>query len=361
MITFTNLHKINKIFYFTTLGLYLFVYFGMLFQIVLGIVQITIAIILLAKMRELSKEKKRKIKLYWLLVVITFLLILTNSAYVNDLGNFICLFLFPMLIATYFYFLTANITSDSFLKAEWKNLALFNYEVDAKILEKYIPSGTEIDLWNNKCYVSLVGFMFRNTKVLGLKVPFHINFEEVNLRFYVKRFENGEWKRGVVFIKEIVPKKAITFIANTLYQEHYETQKMRHEIIENENTNTFVYQWKNKENWNTIQLETQKHPTEIVTNSEAEFITEHYFGYTKIDDEITFEYKVQHPRWKQFKVIDHKIDIDFQENYGNDFEFLETTIPNSIFLAEGSAIEVKNKRKLEIAHLFTPRGLNYEY
>ena len=361
MITFTNLHKINKIFYFTTLGLYLFVYFGMLFQIVLGIVQITIAIILLAKMREHSKEKKRKIKLYWLLVVTAFLLILTNSVYGNDLGNFICLFLFPMLIATYFYFLTANITSDSFLKAEWKNLALFNYEVDAKILEKYIPSGIEIDLWNNKCYVSLVGFMFKNTKVLGLKVPFHINFEEVNLRFYVKRFENGEWKRGVVFIKEIVPKKAISFIANTLYQENYETQKMRHEIIENENTNIFIYQWKNKANWNSIQLETEKNQTEIAIDSEAEFITEHYFGYTKIDKEITFEYEVQHPRWEQFEVISHKIDIDFRETYGRDFEFLQIQNPISVFLAKGSAIEVKNKRKLAIEDLFIPRGLNYEY
>ncbi len=210
--TFTTLHKINKIFYFTTLGLYLLVYFGMLFQIVLGIVQITLAIILLAKMKELSKEKKRKIQLYWLLVVTDFLLIVINSITGNDLGNFICIFLFPMAIATYFYFLTANITSDSFLKAEWKNLALFNYEVDPKILEKYLPSGTEIDLWNNKCYISLVSFMFRNTKVLGVKIPFHVNFEEVNLRFYVKRFENGEWKRGVVFIKEIVPKKAITLL-----------------------------------------------------------------------------------------------------------------------------------------------------
>lgn len=344
--TFTTLHKINKIFYFTTLVLYLLIYFGMLFQIVLGIVQITIGIILLTKMKELSKEKKRKILLYWLLVFTAFILILCSYTLENVLGNFVIIFLFPMLIATYFYFLTANITSDSFLKAEWKNLALFNYEVDARILEKYVPVGTEIDLWNNKCYVSLVGFMFKNTKVLGVKIPFHVNFEEVNLRFYVKRFENGEWKRGVVFIKEIVPKKAITFIANTLYQEHYETQKMNHEIIENDTTQTFVYQWRNNEKWNTIELETEKKPTEIEIDSEAEFITEHYFGYTKIDEENTFEYEVQHPRWKQFRVLNHKIDVDFQENYGNDFEFLETTIPTSIFLAKGSAIEVKNKCKL---------------
>lgn len=235
----------------------------------------------------------------------------------------------------------------NFLKAEWKNLALFNYEVDAGILEKYVPTGTEIDIWNNKCYVSLVGFMFKNTKVLGLKVPFHINFEEVNLRFYVKRFENGEWKRGVVFIKEIVPKKAITFIANTLYQEHYETQKMRHQIIETENTNTFIYQWNNKEKWNSIQLETRKKPTEIEIGSEAEFITEHYFGYTKINDQLTFEYEVTHPRWEQLEVINHSTDVDFAKTYGSDFEFLQTTNPTSVFLAKGSKIGVKNKRKLE--------------
>jgi len=235
----------------------------------------------------------------------------------------------------------------NFLKAEWKNLALFNYEVDAKILEQYLPAGTEIDIWENKCYVSLVGFMFKNTKILGIKVPLHVDFEEVNLRFYVKRFENGEWKRGVVFIKEIVPKKAITFIANTLYQEHYETQKMRHEIIEAKNTNTFIYQWKNKNQWNTIQLQTAKTPREIEINSEAEFITEHYFGYTKIDTETTFEYEVQHPRWEQLEVLNYKIDIDFQENYGNDFGVLKNTVPTSVFLAKGSDIKVKNKRKLK--------------
>ena len=236
----------------------------------------------------------------------------------------------------------------NFLKAEWKNLALFNYEIDAEILEKYLPAGTEIDIWNNKCYVSLVGFMFKNTKVLGLKVPFHVDFEEVNLRFYVKRFENGEWKRGVVFIKEIVPKKAITFIANTLYQEHYETQKMRHETVENENTNTFIYQWKNDKEWNTIEIETKKDVSKIEIDSEAEFITEHYFGYTKIDEETTFEYEVTHPRWEQFEVINHRIDIDFEKNYGNDFGFLQTQKPTSVFLAEGSKITVKNKRKIEL-------------
>lgn len=236
----------------------------------------------------------------------------------------------------------------SFLTAHWKNLALINYEVDAKILDKYVPMGTEIDLWNNKCYVSLVGFMFNDTKLLGLKIPFHTNFEEINLRFYVKRLENGEWKRGVVFIKEIVPKKAITFIANTFYQEHYQTNNMRHAVAENSYSRTFSYQWQNDNQWNSIQLETKLDLSVIGLNSEAEFITEHYFGYTKYDQNTTFEYEVTHPRWEQFEIINYKIEVDFENNYGKDFIFLNETKPISVFLAKGSKITVENKKKIRL-------------
>lgn len=239
----------------------------------------------------------------------------------------------------------------NFLNAQWKNLALINYEIDANILEKYLPAGTELDIWNGRCYVSLVGFLFKETKVLGIKIPFHVDFEEVNLRFYVKRFENGVWKRGVVFIKEIVPKKAITFIANILYQEHYETQKMTHKVVENNETKAFIYQWKKDKNWNTIHLETKKDCKEIEMDSEVEFITEHYFGYTKINKKTTFEYEVTHPRWEQLEVLKHHVDIDFENTYGTDFGFLQNQKPTSVFLATGSKITVKNKRKLEFLNV----------
>lgn len=234
----------------------------------------------------------------------------------------------------------------SFLTAQWNNLALINYEIDAKILENYIPKGTEIDNWNGKCYISLVGFMFENVKLLGMKIPFHINFEEVNLRFYVKRFENNEWKRGVVFIKEIVPKPALTLVANTIYKEHYQTLPMKHSITENLDSKDFVYQWKTKNKWNTILVETEKNPIEIEVNSEAEFITEHYFGYTKVNDEKTFEYEVKHPRWEQLKVVNHKIDVDFESVYGSELKFLNNQKPISVMLAVGSEISVENKKQI---------------
>ena len=134
----------------------------------------------------------------------------------------------------------------SFLKAEWRKLIMINYEVSPEILQKYVPKGTELDFFEGKCYVSVVGFMFLNTKLLGMKIPFHSNFEEVNLRFYVKREVDGEIKRGVVFVKEIVPKPALTFVANTVYKENYETLPMKHSWNILEDSLTVDYQWKMK-------------------------------------------------------------------------------------------------------------------
>ena len=171
----------------------------------------------------------------------------------------------------------------SFLNAEWRKLALANYEIDPVILQPFVPHGTELDLWNGKCYVSLVGFMFLNTKMLGMKIPFHINFEEVNLRFYVKRAEIGETKRGVVFIKEIVPKFAITAIANLVYKEHYETLKMKHSWQEVDEQLKVEYGWKKKGKWYSFKVTAENVADSFPEGGETEFITEHYWGYSSRD------------------------------------------------------------------------------
>lgn len=235
----------------------------------------------------------------------------------------------------------------SFLNAEWRKLAFANYVIDPNILTKYVPPGTELDIWEGKCYVSLIGFMFENVKMLGIKVPFHVNFEEVNLRFYVKRLENNTWKRGVVFIKEIVPKPALTFVANTLYKEHYETLPMRHEWKETATNRSVDYQWKKKGQWQSFKVTAELTSTEIPANSETEFITEHYWGYAKVNDTKSNEYEVTHPKWRQYKVIDSEIKVDFKAVYGSDFEFLNNLAPASVMLAEGSEITVEGKKTIK--------------
>ena len=221
-----------------------------------------------------------------------------------------------------------------------------NYEVDPEVLKNYLPPKTELDLWNGTHYVSLVGFMFLNTRLKGIRVPFHSNFEEVNLRFYVRYKEGKEWKRGVVFVKEIVPKPALTFVANTLYKEHYHTMPMKHHWETKEKTLEVEYQWLLDKKWNNLKVTAERQPMSLEPGSEAEFITEHYWGYTKYNETTTFEYEVTHPSWEVYPVIDSEIDVDFRKVYGEEFGFLSASRPKSIMLAEGSEITVENKREL---------------
>jgi len=232
-----------------------------------------------------------------------------------------------------------------FLKAEWRKLAIINYEINPEILEKYLPKGTELDFYQGKCYVSLVGFMFLNTKLLGLPIPFHRNFEEVNLRFYVKKKEGNQWKRGVVFVKEIVPKPALSFVANSIYKENYTTKPMKNKIHQKGEELLIKYSWKDK-TWHSIEITAQNVPLKMESNSEFEFITEHYYGFTKKENK-TSEYEVCHPKWEYYVVKNHQLEIDFQKVYGNDFECLNHQKPISVMLAEGSEIEVKTKKYLK--------------
>lgn len=234
----------------------------------------------------------------------------------------------------------------TFLTAEWRKLAIANYAIESSILKRYLPAKTELDFWNSQCYVSLVGFMFLNTRLKGFRIPFHTSFEEVNLRFYVKyKCDKTGWKRGVVFIKEIVPKPMLTFVANAVYKEKYQTMPMEHQWEQTKDSLQVSYKWKLNE-WNSFSVEASEKSEEIVNGSEEEFITEHYWGYTKINSQVTSEYEVLHPRWNVYPVKKFDIQVDFEKVYGKDFSFLRRETPLSVFLAEGSEIEVRQGLKI---------------
>jgi len=190
----------------------------------------------------------------------------------------------------------------SFLTAECRKLILINYKIDPKVLTSYVPKGTELDFYNNTCYVSLVGFLFKSTKLLGMKIPFYSDFEEVNLRFYVKYKENDQWKRGVVFIKELVPKPALTLVANSIYKESYQTVPMQHSWETHPYTQKVEYKWGVKNKEQKINIISEPITKTIAPNTEAEFISEHYFGYTKQNNK-TYEYEVKHPRWVHYPIL----------------------------------------------------------
>ena len=219
-----------------------------------------------------------------------------------------------------------------------------NYAVKPQLLLPYLPKGVELDYFNDTAMVSLVGFMFKNTSLFNIPIPLLGTFEEINLRFYVKRKEGNTFKRGVVFINETVPYKPVAFIANKLYKEHYIAIPTRNKINSSETIKKVLYEWKLNKSWNHLSVNTLVASTPMLTGSIEEFIFEHYYGYTKINNEISQEYKVNHPRWLINQVIDYSIDCDFKAMYGNDFDYLKNETPHSVIVAEGSEVTVDWKR-----------------
>ena len=231
-----------------------------------------------------------------------------------------------------------------FLKANWENIVMANYEISEEILSKYLPKGVSVDLYNGKAYVSLVGFMFKNTKIFNIPIFKFGTFEEINLRFYVYRKIGNEIKRGVVFINETVPYKAVAWLANTLYKEHYTTIKTKHNWKYTNETKEIKYEWLVNKKWNSINVTALKEEKIMKKNSFENFIFEHYYGYTKIDNSKTEEYQIAHPSWLINEIEACKIDCDFEIMYGKDFAVLDKTKPTAVFLAKGSAISINWKR-----------------
>jgi uncharacterized protein YqjF (DUF2071 family) len=234
-----------------------------------------------------------------------------------------------------------------FLKAEWRKLLMINYEVDVETILPYLPAHTAPDLYQGKCLVSIVGFMFLNTRVKGFKIFNHINFEEVNLRFYnTFKTPSGEARRGTTFIKEIVSKPAISFIANSLYKEKYVTLPMGNTWNETKDELLVEYRWKFNKHLNAISCIAGKERSPILEHTLEDFITEHYWGYTKLSLTRTSEYAVEHPRWETYPVKAFKVNIDFEGLYGTSFAGLKDKEPHSVLLVEGSEILVRGGIKI---------------
>lgn len=232
-----------------------------------------------------------------------------------------------------------------FLTAEWRNLLMINYAVDPRVLSRFVPRGTELDAFQGRTYISLVGFEFNSTRLAGFAIPFHRSFEEVNLRFYVRRGQ----KRGVVFISELVPKVAVAAIARIAFGENYSCVPMSHstrfppdaEVVEAE------YRWGSGATQCSIRIEADKTSYIPPDDSLSHFITEHYWGYAAQRDGGCLEYEVQHPRWFVREAKAATFRGDAAHFYGSEFAEFLALPPDSAFLAEGSPVTVFKGRRVQ--------------
>ncbi|MCC6388966.1 MAG: DUF2071 domain-containing protein [Bryobacterales bacterium] len=231
----------------------------------------------------------------------------------------------------------------AFLTATWSQLVMLNYEVPPEAALPYVPRGVEPDTFEGRTLVSIVGFLFDDTRVCGAVIPFHRRFEEVNLRLYVRYRAESGWRRGVVFVKEIVPRFFVALLANRLYNERYVSLPMRHAI---EPGRRAQYSWRFQGRWNSIEAAVSGEPYTPACGSEEEFITEHYWGYTAQKDGGTLEYQVEHPRWRVWKAREARFDCDVSALYGSSFAVYMKNEPSSAFLAESSAVTVHAGKRI---------------
>ncbi|PYK44368.1 MAG: hypothetical protein DME53_08365 [Verrucomicrobia bacterium] len=233
----------------------------------------------------------------------------------------------------------------TFLTANWRYLAMLNHVVDPRLIAPLVPVGAEIDFDNGETFLSVVGFLFLDTRLLGLPIQLHRDFEEVNLRFYVRRKSADTWRHGVVFIRELVPRRAIALVARTFYGENYVAVPMKYEIEDLNGNLKVEYSWRRGRKWESLKMSAVGEPKPIPAGSHAEFITEHYWGYTALHSGCS-EYRVEHPRWKIWNATQCEFDADGAALYGE--QFLETLSqpPRSAFIADGSPITVQKRQIL---------------
>lgn len=228
-----------------------------------------------------------------------------------------------------------------FLSAEWRDLVMLNYEVEPNLLSRYVPSGTALDSFKGRTYLSLVGFRFCRTKLLGcLPVPFHTNLDEVNLRFYVRRKEGNEDRRGVVFLAEVVPRRAIATIARLAYGENYTHLPMRHRIETQGLNKTVEYQWQVGDQWCTLSAQTVGLPAQPQEGSLEQFITEHFWGYSTQRAGGCVEYHVAHVPWQVWASPKAGFEGETSALYGGELATVLQRRPDCAFVADGSPVIV---------------------
>ena len=234
-----------------------------------------------------------------------------------------------------------------FLTAEWRDLVMLNYELDPALLRDYVPRGVELDALEGRTYVSLVGFRFLRTKLLGfLAVPFHTNFDEVNLRFYVRRREGADERRGVVFIRELVPRLAIAGLARLVYGENYDSCPMQHQIVRSETAISLAYSWLFDDERFRMSASASGAPTYVSEDSVENFITEHHWGYSARAGGASMEYRVSHERWRIWTAVEAEFEGDVASLYGTEFREILRRKPDSAFIAEGSRVVVHKGRQI---------------
>jgi uncharacterized protein YqjF (DUF2071 family) len=242
----------------------------------------------------------------------------------------------------------------AFLTARWMDLCLLSYPVPDELLLARLPPGLELDRWGGRAFVSLVAFDFLDTRVRGVRIPRHADFPEVNLRFYVRERRpdphgGGEFRRGVVFIREYVPRRGVSLVAKLLYNEPYVTVPMTSGVeCAGEAPAGRVrinHEWATRGVTNRLYVQAAGPAHRPGEDTPVHFFKEHSWGYGRSRRGRLVAYEVRHPVWDVRQVERYELTIDWGAAYGEEFAFLAGMEPASVIQAVGSEVVVNRRHE----------------
>ena len=221
-----------------------------------------------------------------------------------------------------------------FLTARWSNLCILTYAVPRSLLEPHLPPGLSLDARDGRCFASLVAFDFLDTRIRGRRIPGHVNFPEVNLRFYVR----DGLDRGVCFVREFVPRRAICWVAQAFYNEPYSPARMSSRIEHEAERIVVRHRFSRGAAVGELQVTGTGSPQIPPPDSPEHFFKEHSWGFGTSRRGALLRYRVAHPVWAIYRVEAFECRVDWASLYGP--QWTQLGRPVSVVLAEGSPVEV---------------------
>ena len=207
------------------------------------------------------------------------------------------------------------------LAGEWRDLALLNWFVDPAILRPRVPAGAELDTWEGRGVLSLVGLRFLHLRLLGLPVPGMQAFTQVNVRFYVRRRVGEEIRHGVCFVLAMVPRRLLTLGARLAMHEPFETfpTRVAHHRAP-DGAGGLSYQWQGGNQggtgdggWHRMQVVLDAAAVRAPEDGSLEtFVLHRFWGFTQQPDGTTLEYRVEHPCWRVAAVNDFDLSAQWE-------------------------------------------------
>lgn len=226
------------------------------------------------------------------------------------------------------------------ISSEFRKVALLNYVVPPEVVEKYLPKYTKPDLYNGNCFISLVGFQVKKLKVNELKVPLIKDFDEIDLQIYVKRFNGATWEKGVVVISRIFDQPGVAELTNTIFKTNYSSMPTTGEVMETEKSLEVKYSWRLNGEQQSFSVKSNKLAAPYDKDTQASFLLDRPLGFIKTNNKETLQYTVSHADWHLYTVDEYAIDVDFSRQFDPVLNILNSMIPYSVILTEGSTVEI---------------------